>query len=200
GWSKTRSRSHTSNPSRSGSWTSSRTRSGLSSRTERSASTAFSASPTTSYPSASNSGRAPARKLGWSSTIKTVMPTVSSARAICRIRLATLFSSGGPSPFPRVLPNGGLRGGRDLHEEDGAPHLVRLDPDPAVDPADELPGDVEAESRAADPADHVRVESIELLEDAVLLCGRNTEPVVGDHKADDVLEPLESHAHVAAVG
>jgi phosphoribosyl-ATP pyrophosphohydrolase/phosphoribosyl-AMP cyclohydrolase len=61
----------TSNPSKSGSWTSRSTTSGWSSFACLSALTPFSASPTTSNPSAWRRARAVARKLGWSSTMRT---------------------------------------------------------------------------------------------------------------------------------
>ena len=48
---------------------------------------------------------------------------------------------------------------------------------------DELAADVEAEARAADAAGHVRVEAVELLEDAPLLGGGDAEALVVDGKA-----------------
>src|SRR5436305_11950881 len=66
------SRAATSNPSMPGSCTSSSTTSGWSRAASSSAVSPSSASPTTSNPSASSSARAVTRKLGWSSTMRTV--------------------------------------------------------------------------------------------------------------------------------
>src|SRR6478752_698868 len=185
----------------SGSCTSSRTRSGLSSFTASRAAAPFSASPTISYPSASRSVRALALKLGWSSTMRTVMPTVSSVRPAFRIRLATLFEDDRPgkaravslrrrrvaaslgacsSLFTLLFVRSGLGSCRNLHMEDRAAPVVRLDPDSPMHAADELAGDVEAQPRASDPAGHVRIDPVELFEDTALLAGRDAEPLVGD--------------------
>src|SRR4051795_12408129 len=79
-------------------------------------------------------------------------------------------------------------GDRDLDVERRAPAVaVALDPDAAVEAADELAADVEAEAGAADPARHVRIEAVELLEDAPPLGGGDAEPPVGDRPADAAL-------------
>src|SRR5438874_6245934 len=179
---------------------SSRTRSGWSSCTAATAASPFSASPTTSYPSASRSVLALARKLGWSSTIRTVTPIVSSLAAVGRIRLPTLFLRGCHrlcTPFLAPLDG---RGGRNLDVEDGAAAAVGLDPDPAFDPPDQLPGDVEAEPGASDAAGHVGIEAIELFEDATPLRRRDTEAAVRDRKPDDVACGLHRDADLAAAG
>ena len=83
------SRDVTSKPSMSGSWTSRRTTSGLSRATHASAEAPSSASPTTSKPSASSSWRAVDRKLGWSSTMRTVGIARMVAKGEARRRTGT---------------------------------------------------------------------------------------------------------------
>src|SRR5881396_2094408 len=201
----------------SGSCTSSRTRSGFSSFTACRAAAPFFASPTISYPSASRSVRALARKLGWSSTMRTVMPTVSSVRPAFRIRLATLFEDGRPgtaslrrrrvdaslgassSPFGPLLTGKRLGSRRNLHIEDRAAPLVGLDPDSPMHAADELAGDIEAQSGAPDSAGHVGIDPVKLLEDAGLLGRRDAEPLVGDGEPHVLARRLEADAHVPAV-
>src|SRR5207253_1234049 len=80
---------------------------------------------------------------------------------------------------------------RDLHDEGRAGGSVRFDPDSAVDPAYELPADVEAEPGAADAAAHVRIEAVELLEDPPLLARGDTEAGVRDREADVAVVRLE---------
>src|SRR6185312_13356687 len=184
----------------SGSCTSSRTRSGLSSFTACKAAAPFSASPTMSYPSASRSVRALARKLGWSSTIRTVMGTVSSVRPAFRIRLATLFSGACSSPFTLLFVRRRLGSCRNLHMEDRAAPVVRLDPDSPMHAADELAGDVEAQPSAPDSTSHVRIDAVELFEDAALLGGGDAEPLVGDGEPHILAGGLQADAHVPAVG
>src|SRR5207245_10451938 len=83
---------------------------------------------------------------------------------------------------PLSGPRGGLFMGsdpcglpceRDLDVEDGSPAVVRLDPDPAFDTTDQVAADVEPEARPSDPAGHVWIDSVELLEDPPLLGGRD---------------------------
>src|SRR5205823_14553497 len=89
---------------------------------------------------------------------------------------------------------------RNLHAESGALAVVRLDPDAPVEPVDELAADVEPEPGAADASRHVRIEAIELLEDATALGRRDAEPVVA-HAPDDVsLLALEPNGHRPTVG
>src|SRR6266550_1165896 len=204
----------------SGSCTSSRTRSGFSSFTACRAAAPVSASPTISYPSASRSVRALARKLGWSSTMSTVMPTASSFRPAFRIRLATLFEDGRPgkacaaflrrrrvdaslgassSPFGSLLIHQRLGSCRNLHMEDRAAPAVGLDPDSPVHAADELAGDVEAQAGAPDSPGHVWIDPVELLEDAALLGRRYAEPLVGDGEAYVLARGFKAHAYVSAV-
>ena len=68
-----------------------------------------------------------------------------------------------------MLPCGAALGEGDLDVEDRAVAVVRLDPDPTIDAAHELPADVEAQARSADPARHVGIEPVELLEDPFAL-------------------------------
>src|SRR5207247_1274850 len=90
----------------SGSWTSSSTRSGRSSFDFASASAPSAASATTENPSASRSARAVARKLGWSSTIKTVRGMGSSLQVAGApaIRIATHFSAAEARPAADAEP------------------------------------------------------------------------------------------------
>src|SRR5215207_9713761 len=67
----------------------------------------------------------------------------------------------------------------ELDEERRPLALGRLDPDAPVEPANELPDDVQTEPRSADAARHVGVEAVELLEDTTLLGMRYAEPLIG---------------------
>src|SRR5436305_8489771 len=87
---------------------------------------------------------------------------------------------------------------RDLDVERGAGAPVGLDPDAAVDAADELAADIEAEPRAADAAAHVRIEAVELLEDPPLLALRDAETGVRDREADMAAVRLERDVDRAA--
>ena len=101
----------------------------------------FSASPTTSNPSASSSVRALARKLGWSSTIRTVTPTVSSGgEAIPNTVTHTLFYGWTPT-FGGCFSGTGPPPDLDWKID---PARRWAHPDPAVHAPDELAGDVEA--------------------------------------------------------
>src|SRR3989442_4406622 len=110
------------------------------------------------------------------------MPPVSSPGPACRIRLPTLFASGGQGGF---RPGLGRRfgGGRDLDVEDRPATVVRLDPDSALHAAHELVRDVETEARSADASLHVRVEPVELFEDPALFPAWDPEALVGDREA-----------------
>ncbi len=77
--------------------------------------------------------------------------------------------------------------------------MLRLDPDPPVDAPHELAADVEAEPRAADAAGHVGVETIELLEDSLLLGDRDAETGVADRKLHVMVTLFERDRHVSAV-
>src|SRR5207253_2778800 len=86
----------TSNPSMSGSWMSRSTTSGCRRSTAATAETPSAASPTTWKPSSSRSVRAVARKLGWSSTMRTVLIRPSWQRhAAASIRLTAPFVATG---------------------------------------------------------------------------------------------------------
>src|SRR5262245_44797051 len=93
-----------------------------------------------------------------------------------------------------------LRSDRDLHEERGPLAVVRVDPDAPVEPVDELAADVEAEAGAADAARHVRIEAVELLEDAPALRRGNAEPAVADRPQHVVVLPPEADVDGPAVG
>src|SRR5262245_55378419 len=92
---------------------SSRTRSGRSSAVLASASVPSAASPTTENPSASSSARAVARKLGWSSTTRTVLGTssiVASRRKSRHTASRTPRWLGRGTPSGRDACGGGCRG------------------------------------------------------------------------------------------
>src|SRR6266487_1662240 len=108
------------------------------------------------------------------------------------------LSSASSSLFASVLLRGRLGSGRNLHVEDGALPAVRLDPDPPVHASDELAGDVEAQAGATDPAGHVRVEPVELLEDPALLGGWDAEPLVGDGETHIIAGGLQAEVDVPA--
>src|SRR5205807_4783850 len=76
---------------------------------------------------------------------------------------------------------------------------VRLDPDGARDPPDQLPANVEAEPRAADATCRVGIEPIELLEDTPLLRRWDPETLIGDGEAEIAVCRLEPERDVAAV-
>src|SRR5689334_1249046 len=65
--------------------------------------------------------------------------------------------------------------GGQLERERGALVGLRLDPDVAVHRPHQLAADVEAEARPADPAPVVGIEAVELVEDPLLLAGRDPE-------------------------
>src|SRR5690349_5015876 len=89
----------------------------------------------------------------------------------------------GDSVVTAAVHVGGRRLGLgDLDVEGRAAVTVRLDPDAAVDAANELAADVETQPGAADPARHVGVEAEELLEDAPLLRGWDPEALVDDRE------------------
>ena len=94
--------SATAKPSMSGSWTSSRRTSGRSLSAASMPAAPSWASPTTSKPSDSSSARAVRRKLGWSSTIRTVlgMHTWWHAHRPRGVRLSTLFQGYPPHGPP----------------------------------------------------------------------------------------------------
>src|SRR5438034_10374351 len=64
------------------------------------------------------------------------------------------------------------RGEGDLHVEDRAAAVVRLDPEPARHASHELAADVEAEAGPADAAGHVGLDAVELLQAPAALGGR----------------------------
>src|SRR5215212_9161586 len=140
----------------------------------------------TSYPSASRSVLALARKLGWSSTIRTVTSTVSSPDPARRIRLPTLFLPAYRRLLSSFCPCFRPGCDRDLDIEDRALAVVGLDPDPPVHAPDELPRDVQAQAGATDASGHVRIEPVELLEDPAVLDRRDPEAGVRHGETDDV--------------
>src|SRR5262249_42810579 len=74
-------------------------------------------------------------------------------------------------------------GQRQLEGERCALVRIGLDPDPAVHRLNELPADVEPQTASSDAAPMVRIESIELLEDPLLLAERDAQPLVADGEA-----------------
>jgi hypothetical protein len=58
--------------------------------------------------------------------------------------------------------------------------VTRGDRELAVHLVDQLPADVKAETGSSDASCHVRVESVELLEDSLLPGRRDAYPLVGD--------------------
>src|SRR5581483_4905958 len=124
-------------------------------------------------------------------------PSVDASRSACDLRRLTLRLMPSAARAKPALLGLGYRNRRRLSsalarrrcdghlDDEGRPvRSVRLHPDPAVDPAEELAADVEAEAGAADAASHVRVEAVELLEDAALLGGRDAETGVGHDEAN----------------
>src|SRR5438874_10349680 len=102
----------------------------------------------------------------------------------------------------RLLTGLGPRsaGGKgDLDVEDRSPAVVRFDPEPAFDSPHQLPTDVQPEAGPADPAGHVGIDAVELLEDPSPLGRRNPEAAVGDGKPKEAGGRLEPDADVAAV-
>src|SRR6187551_2020988 len=93
-----------------------------------------------------------------------------------------------------------LFGKRQLERERRTAAAIGLDPDPAAHPAHDLAADVEAQARAADPAREIRVEAIELLEDPLVLGGRDSESPVPDGEAHTPFERLQLELDPAAVG
>src|SRR3954468_12815794 len=75
-------------------------------------------------------------------------------------------------------------GDRQFQEERRAVAAVGDDPDAAVHPRDQLAGDVEAPPRSPDSPREVGGEPEELLEDPVLLGGRDAQPLVADAESD----------------
>src|SRR3954447_7315073 len=120
-----------------------------------------------------------------------------------RSPLSTRQSGGGLLGLPR---RGGALGDRDLDVERRPAGLaaravrIPLDPDAAVQPADELPADVEAEAGAADAAGHVRIEAVELLEDATALRRRDAEAAVRHRPEDAALAARDLHLDGPALG
>src|SRR5439155_21439845 len=64
---------------------------------------------------------------------------------------------------------------RQLQQEVRSLPLARLDPDVSTHSVDELAADVQAQPRSADAPPHLRIESIELLEDPGLHVGRDSD-------------------------
>src|SRR3954447_16244413 len=102
-----------------------------------------------------------------------------------------------PKCFAAPLAEGS--GERQLERELRAPAGLGVDPDPALHALDELAGDVEAETGAADALRHVRVEPVELVEDPVVLLGRDPEALVGDAEPHPGAVPLEPDEDPALV-
>src|SRR5204862_4872944 len=71
---------------------------------------------------------------------------------------------------------------------------------PPAHPRDELARDVEAQAAAADTARERRIEAVELLEDPILLAGRDSEPAVAHGERHEARRAAELHRHLSAVG
>src|SRR4029077_17147084 len=91
-------------------------------------------------------------------------------------------------------------GGRQLEDEHRALAPVRLGPDASAHAVDQLSTDVEAETGPAHPAGHLGVGAVELLEDLLLVLGRNPEPLVPDVEAEKAVALLDADLDAAAVG
>src|SRR5437868_12523860 len=119
----------TSKPVRSGSCTSSSTTSGWSAAAASTALSPSLASPTTSNPSASSSARALARKLGWSSTISTLVTYSMVAQRCACIHTAshTLSPALDPEPLQHRFVPAPFRAGLDAELEEDPPPEERLD-------------------------------------------------------------------------
>src|SRR5581483_9816671 len=87
-----------------------------------------------------------------------------------------------------------------LDPEGRAVAVARVDADPPVHPADELAADVEAEAGAADTAVQMGFETVELLEDPLLLVRRDTVTAVRDLEAYCAASGEDAQRHgIAAV-
>src|SRR5207248_2402598 len=122
-------------------------------------------------------------------------------------------SSGWPSG---VLSAGGLRVhrkgplgkrpglNRQLQQEGRSLPLARLDPDVSAHSVHELAADVQTQPGPAHPTRHLRIESIELLEDPGLLVRRDADAFVLDEEDHRLfarrLSRLEPDLDPAAVG
>src|SRR3954451_9281991 len=84
-----------------------------------------------------------------------------------------------------------LRG--QLEGEGRALARLRLDPDAPVHRLDELAADVQAEARSADAPPLVGIQSIELVEDPLLLAYRDAEALILDAEAKPVAHCSEPH-------
>src|SRR4051812_3844956 len=76
--------------------------------------------------------------------------------------------------------------------------VARRDRDAPAHLLDQLPADVQAETRAADTARHARIEAIELLEDPLLLPRRDPKAAVGDLDHTGCAVRIGAHLDAAA--
>src|SRR5438067_13536627 len=90
--------------------------------------------------------------------------------------------------------------GLELEKERRALVAVRLDPDATAHAADQLLADVEAEAGPSHAPDHLRVGAVELLEDPVLVLGRNPKPLVLHGEANGAVVLVDLDLDVAALG
>src|SRR5262249_22451447 len=88
---------------------------------------------------------------------------------------------------------------RQLEQERRAFAGLRLQPDVAAHAADELVADVEAEPGTADAAGHLRVDAVELLEDAALLVDGDPEALVANVEDHVALVRLDADLDHAAI-
>src|SRR5256714_15658158 len=89
------------------------------------------------------------------------------------------------------------RPARQLDREGGAAARRRLHQDTAFHPLDELAADVQAEAAAADAVRLRRVEAVELLEDPLVLLGRDAGSLVADRDRDRPLVRPDAHLGAA---
>src|SRR5438046_9132536 len=92
---------------------------------------------------------------------------------------------------PPLSGGSGGFGERKLEDERRPCAQLGLHPDLAVHALDESLADVETEAGAAHASRHLRVEAMELLEDARLIFGRDAEAFVADAEAHGAVLRLE---------
>jgi hypothetical protein len=107
-------------------------------------------------------------------------------------------ATGYGEPVRGCCRRGGYR--RQLEGERRAAARLRRDPDPTSHPPDELTADVEPETGSTHARRLVGIEPMELLEDPLLLRGRNAPTLVTDAEAHVPVRAVEPYLDQAAVG